>query len=268
MNRKPIAIVLMVLFLSALACSSQSLEKQAKDLIAAGGQTAAAEGGSLVQTQAAELFATAKAEVINEAPHLKETAQAAVLTEAPQWVETARSVAATQGPEFQQTAEALIATEGVNALDSISTAAKGQWIMVRAYDWVEAQVPYDLSGERKGYRTDGAGLVSYAWDLKESGQPVSPDAQALAYLWSADITYDDLAPGDILNNRQPEETGYVVLFLRWLDDEHTRFAAYELSSVTGMAVESALTLDPCPGGFTIREREPFAPGPYLPQRKK
>lgn len=258
----------MVLFLSALACSGQSIEKQAKDLIAAGGQTAAAQGGALVQTQVPELLATVKAEVITEAPALKETAQAAVMTEAPQWVETARAYAATQGPEFQQTAEALIATEGVNALDSISTAAKGQWIMVRAYNWVEAQVPYDPEGEYKGYRTDGAGLVSYAWDLKENKQSVSPDAQALGALWSTDITYDDLAPGDILNNRQPEETGYVVLFLRWLDDEHTRFAAYELSSITGTAIESALTLEPCPGGFTIREREPFYPGPYLPQRKK
>ena len=268
MNRKPIAIVLMVLFLSALACSSQSIEQQAKDLIAAGGQTAAVKGGSLAQTQAAGLFATAKAGVAEEAPHLKETAQAAVLTEAPQWIETAQAYAATQGPEFQQTAEALISTEGVDAFESLSIAAKGQWIMVRAYDWVEAQAPYDPAGARKGYRTDGAGLVSYAWGLKEAGQPVSPDAQALAYLWSIDITYEDLAPGDILNNRLPEETGYVVLFLRWLDDEHTRFAAYELSPVTGTAVESALTLDPCPGGFTIRERESFAPGPYLPQRKK
>ncbi|HZW03124.1 MAG TPA: hypothetical protein VFF68_04310 [Anaerolineaceae bacterium] len=271
MNRKPIAIVLMVLFLSALACSGQTFEslgKQAQTPFAAGGQTVAAKGDTFLQTQAAGLFATAKAEVVESAPQLKQTAQTALLTEAPQWIETAQAYVITQGPEFQQTAEALIATEGPGALESLAAAAQGQWIVARAYDWVEAAAVYDPAGERKGYRTDGAGLVSYAWDLKENGQPVSPDAQALAYLWSTDITYEALVPGDTLNNRQPGEAGLVVLFLRWLDDTHTRFAAYELSASTGAAIEVELTLDPVPGGFTIREREAGAPGPYLPQRKK
>jgi hypothetical protein len=141
-------------------------------------------------------------------------------------------------------------------------------IIGRARLWVDAQVPYNQNGQRDGYRTDCSGFVSYAWQLKNNGQPISPDTVMLGATYSVDTSFSALLPGDIINNKRPGNSGHVVMFISWIDQAHTKFVAYEENGGYGKAVETALTLENVGSGFTIKEYNSAAPGPYFAQTYK
>jgi hypothetical protein len=257
MNRKWIALAGIVLLLSSLACSTEVLRERLEARAQAAGQTVVAKGEAMALTKAAELFLTARAEVAGAAPEVRQTIQARLQTQAPALARTAQAAVLTPGQ----------ATEGANLLETAQVAAEGQLILIRAYDWLDGQIRYDPAANLQGYRCDPAGFAAFAWHLTEGGAERSPDPAALGLLWAQPITYEQLAPGDILNNQRADETGHVVLFERWLNEEHTRFNAYELNRLAGLTVETQLTLVPVAGGYTIQEYESALPGPYYPQRK-
>jgi hypothetical protein len=155
-------------------------------------------------------------------------------------------------------------------LPAISKVIQGyrDAIIGRAKLWVDAQVPYNQNGQRDGYRTDCSGFVSYAWQLKVNGQPVSPDTVTLGTTYTVDTSFSALQPGDIINNERPGNSGHVVMFINWIDQDHTKFVAYEENGGYGKAVQTALTLENIGSGFTIKEYNSTAPGPYFAQTYK
>ena len=141
-------------------------------------------------------------------------------------------------------------------------------IIARALVWVELQVPYDQGVYRDGYRTDCSGFVSYAWELMNSdGEPISPDTVALGNTYGSDISLTDIQPGDIINNKRSGNDGHVVMFVNWIDQEYTKFTAYEENGGYGKAVQTELTIEYLSdGGFTIEEYNSNAPGPFYAQK--
>lgn len=138
-------------------------------------------------------------------------------------------------------------------------------ILVRAWAWVDNQVPYDQNGYRDGYRTDCSGFASYAWGLQKNGNPFSATTVTLS-TYSVEIPFDALQPGDIVNNKRPGNKGHVVIFVRWITQ--TQFVAYEENGAYG-AVQTELSLAGLTGGGrTIAEYQNLAPGPYYAQRYK
>lgn len=152
-------------------------------------------------------------------------------------------------------------------IDTQQAAARAS-ILARAATWVNLKVPYNQGIYLDGYRTDCSGFVSYSWKLKDSNQtPISPDTIALGKVYGVNIYIENIQPGDIINNRRAGNDGHVVLFVRWIDEKHTKFMAYEENGGYGKAVQTELTIiynkDK---SFTIQEYNIRAPGPYYAQR--
>ncbi|MEV7419975.1 hypothetical protein [Streptomyces sp. NPDC089919] len=96
-------------------------------------------------------------------------------------------------------------------------------VIARAQYWVDRKVPYSQSDyyadpQGRNYRQDCSGYVSMVWRLNSSLTTWTlPDvSQKLA-------SYDDLKPGDMLDNID----SHVVLFYRWKDSQHTVAEVYE-----------------------------------------
>lgn len=145
----------------------------------------------------------------------------------------------------------------------------GNQIVARAKTWVDNKVPYNQGAYRDGYRTDCSGFASYAWQVKKSnGQPDNPDGIRLANDYGVNISFSSLQPGDIINNMRQGNSGHVVIFVRWITTG-SKFEAYEENAYYGKAVDTTLTLESLKtGGITIKEYEPYAPGPYYAYRYK
>jgi hypothetical protein len=97
-------------------------------------------------------------------------------------------------------------------------------IIARAKIWVERGVPYSWTTIFQGYRADCSGYVSYAWGLPTPGFTTD----TLRFV-AAEISKDQLRPGDIMNNRGVAEDGHTVIFAGWADASKTRYNAYEQS---------------------------------------
>jgi hypothetical protein len=267
MKLRPLVLFLLLLLLLGLACSqSEAAGQMLSTRAASAGQTAVAKGGEFAATQAAEAFAAAKAKLIEAAPQVKETAQAKLATQMPLWQETLQARVATEGPQVKETAEALIRTQAAGLASDLEKSASQEAILNRARLWIANEVTFDPYALYDGYWQDGAGLVAYAWNLKSDGQPESPTNAGLVDVADV-VSIDELRPGDALTNAREGQAGHSVLFVAWVED-HTRFTAYEESSIPGLAVEAKLTLVPVDGGWTIAEYEEYAPGPYVGLRKR
>ena len=201
-----------------------------------------------IGTQAAEIVGT-------EAAELKETAVPWIATEAAEMLST--QVAAVEGTSLPE-----LATEAAEATATSVADQRQNAFLERAQTWVDGQVPYDPGEKHDGYRTDSAGYVSYAWRLDPPGlEPPSfaGDAYALH------LPIEQLEPGDALNNEREGMAGHIVLFARWLDEEYTRFEAYDLSPGSTASIRE-FTLDLATTGWTIAELDGSAPGPDSAQR--
>jgi len=145
----------------------------------------------------------------------------------------------------------------------------GSQIVARAKIWVDNKVLYNQGAYRDGYRTDCSGFASYAWQVKKSnGQSDNPDGIRLANDYGVNISFSSLQPGDIINNMRQGNSGHVVIFVRWITTG-SKFEAYEENAYYGKAVGTTLTLESLKsGGATIKEYEPYAPGPYYAYRYK
>jgi hypothetical protein len=142
----------------------------------------------------------------------------------------------------------------------------GAQIVARAKEWVDAGVPYDQNALRDGYRTDCSGLASFAWQIRNpNGSPSSPDGVSLATQYGTKIPFDNLSPGDIVDNLRYGDDGHLVIFVRWIEKGLT-FEAYEENGGENYnkAVATVLNLQGLKGGgITISEYEKYAPGPYF-----
>ena len=230
----------------------------------------ATQAAEFVATEAAELKATAAPWIATEAAELKATAAPWIATEAAELKETAAPWVATQAAEMlstqlaemQATSPPQGTAEATGATDTPTPDQPLHVFLERAQTWVDDQVSYGSGETYDGYRTDSAGYVSYAWRLDPPGlDPAgfAGDAYALH------LPIEQLEPGDALNNEREGMGGHIVLFARWLDDEYTRFEAYDLSPNSTASIRE-LTLDLAVTGWTIAELDSSAPGPYYAQR--
>lgn len=185
-------------------------------------------------------------------------------TIAPRIATRAVEIVGTEAAELKETAVPWIATEAAEVMVTWVADQRQNAFLERAQTWVDGQVPYDPGETHDGFRTDGSGYVSYAWWLDPPG--LEPTAFA-GDAYTLHIPIEQLQPGDALNNEREEGAGHVVLFVRWLDEEYTRFEAYDLSPGTRASIRE-LTLDLADTGWTIAELDSFAPGPYYSQRLK
>lgn len=269
MRIRPLVFLFSILAMLSLACSVEALERQVEEGAANLVNTASVRGEEIASTEAAEFMETARARLATGAPELRLTIQAEIQTEAPQFQQTLGAQLSTTGPQAGSTAEAAIATQLAGLASSIDLSPERQDILNRARAWVDAGVPYDSQGSRDGYRSDSAGFIAYAWDLRAAdGAAISPDPQTLAD-YANQKSPADLQPGDALSNLRPAEQGHVVLFVRWLNIDRTRFLAYEQNGGAGKTIEKELTLTKLPSGeYTIQEYDAFTPGPYVALEKR
>ncbi|PZU91049.1 MAG: hypothetical protein DCE90_20000 [Pseudanabaena sp.] len=156
--------------------------------------------------------------------------------------------------------------------DWLNKSANGNSRAVaRAKSWVDRAIRYSQVSWFEGYRQDCSGLVSMAWELKDSlGRPISPATSALPQYATTLSSKSQLQPGDAINNRGIGNAGHVVLFVRWVDQSKGTFVAYEQNGGKGKAVETNLTLvDLTASGFNIREyTSPKIKTPWYLERKK
>jgi hypothetical protein len=133
----------------------------------------------------------------------------------------------------------------------------GDEAVMRAREWVTAQVPY-CGGPNGGhdvicggtctrdgdaanpdwdaYRSDCSGLVSWAWQLPAPGHVTSGFAPYATDV-SDVIAIADLQPGDALNN-----DSHVMLFAAWKDDTKTQAVVVQESDCGKVANESTVEL--------------------------
>jgi hypothetical protein len=121
-------------------------------------------------------------------------------------------------------------------------------VLARGKVWVDRHVPYSqtryakVNGSRVatnaasaaniGYRTDCSGFVSMCLGLTRSGGlPKSLDSSSLRSVL-ATIPKASLQPGDVILRPKGSNVayGHAVIFVRWADDDHTKYWSYEESS--------------------------------------
>lgn len=100
------------------------------------------------------------------------------------------------------------------------TRDKDRWILERALSWVDDRVMYSQVERHQGYRKDCSGLISMAWDLKNTKPGL--------VTWTLDersheIAWQDLRPGDALV--VPHH--HAFLFAGWANEAHTQMCAIE-----------------------------------------
>lgn len=126
-------------------------------------------------------------------------------------------------------------------------------ILQRAQSWVNAGVPYSMSGTwSDGYRRDCSGFVSMAWKLGSNEWTGSLANFAVR------ISKNDLKPGDMLLFHNPSNPGagsHVVIFAGWANSARTQYVAYEQTRPK-----------------TVKRTNPYAyysnSGSYIPYRYK
>ena len=142
-------------------------------------------------------------------------------------------------------------------------------IIARARNWEVLKVPYgsfdedDSNNMYDGYKADCSGFISYTWQLPKPGLGTM---QFVRDNYAYEVTIDELQPGDALNNVREEKKGHMVLFVSWFDINHTKFNAYDLNTYPGYVDKKIFTLVKTNQGWTIKELEEFANGPYYAQR--
>jgi hypothetical protein len=171
-------------------------------------------------------------------------------------------------PEIMERINQWIEEQGLDLEEAKARAG----ILVRAEHWILLRVEYgsyDNNGDNnsfEGYRADCSGFVSMAWQLTTpSGAKTSPTTSQLDS-YAVDIDYDELLPGDILNDKGMGQGGHVVIFVTWLNQEQTRFLAFEENGSADRAVQTVLNLEELDNGlYTIVEYSYPPPRPFYAQ---
>lgn len=120
-------------------------------------------------------------------------------------------------------------TLGVGTASAQSFGIGRQDVLDRARYRVSLHLPYnsDPAGYTDGYRQDCSGFAAYAWAAPKPGYGTSEIESRGAFA----IGWDDLQPGDAVNNPLPGASGHIKIFSRWLNDADRN--AYECMEHTG-----------------------------------
>lgn len=139
---------------------------------------------------------------------------------------TPRATIAMRSVLFLTSLGVAFATAGATSAGAISRDD----VLTRAQKRVDLPVPYSQLKSYAGYRTDCSGYVSMAWKTGGSYSTRS------FHLVTKRIPTSQLQPGDALL-----KAGYHIrLFYRWLDEDRTRYVAYESAygKIAGTRVHS------------------------------
>lgn len=90
-----------------------------------------------------------------------------------------------------------------------------QDVINRAYARIGARPPYNQGSSSNGYRNDCSGFVAYCWASAAPGAATPAIGRSDG---GFRIAWNDLQPGDAVNNPNPGNYGHVILFERWVDD--------------------------------------------------
>ena len=104
-----------------------------------------------------------------------------------------------------------------------------QDVLDRARYRVGQRLPYnsDPPGYTEGYRQDCSGFTAFAWAAPQPGYGTSEIETHGAFR----INWDDLQPGDAVNNSNAGSAGHIKIFSHWLNDADRN--AYEAMEHTG-----------------------------------
>lgn len=91
-----------------------------------------------------------------------------------------------------------------------------QDVLNRARYRISLNLPYNSepAGYTDGYRQDCSGFVAYAWGAPTPGYGTSEMEAHGAFK----IAWNDLQPGDAVNNPNPGAAGHVMIFSHWIND--------------------------------------------------
>lgn len=94
-------------------------------------------------------------------------------------------------------------------------------VLNRARYRISKNLPYnsDPPGYYDGYREDCSGFAAYAWGAPTPGYGTSEMESRGAFK----IAWNDLQPGDAVNNPNPGAAGHVMIFSHWLNDADRNF---------------------------------------------
>ncbi|WP_265444648.1 hypothetical protein [Flexivirga meconopsidis] len=115
---------------------------------------------------------------------------------------------------------ALPVTAAAAAIAAPSASAFGaigrEDVLNRARYRISKNLPYrsEPPGYYDGYREDCSGFVAYAWGAWAPGRGTSEMEQFGAFR----IAWNDLQPGDAVNNPLPGASGHVMIFSHWIND--------------------------------------------------
>ncbi|MFH1523625.1 MAG: hypothetical protein ABIF04_01555 [Chloroflexota bacterium] len=143
---------------------------------------------------------------------------------------------------------------------NVPTPTTRQWMVWRAATWVTDSVPYNNQKYHDGYRQDCSGYVSFAWSLPTSYS--GDNWRSFAY----QINFDNLQPGDVLDNPQKGDLGHMILFVGWVDKSVGSFTGSEENGWYGYTRKSTFTLNKSTG--VVREGSYTYPGNYIAITKK
>jgi len=143
---------------------------------------------------------------------------------------------------------------------NVPTPTARQWMQWRALTWVKDGVPYDNTKIHDGYRQDCSGYVSFAWSLSRSY--TTDNWRSFA----GNIKFDDMQPGDALNNPEKGDLGHVILFMGWVDRKAGTFVGFEENGYYGYTRKSTYTLNTSTG--VIKDGTYTYPGTYIAITRK
>ena len=129
-------------------------------------------------------------------------------------------------------------------LPAVAPAIEREAVLKRAEVWVEKNTPYSQSGyattagdlatrSSKTWRRDCSGFASMCFDIRRAdGSTISLDTASLPYHLKP-IKKGDLRPGDVILrpknlviDGKQVSGGHVVIFVRWVDAQMTRYIGY------------------------------------------
>jgi hypothetical protein len=140
---------------------------------------------------------------------------------------------------------------------TVPTPTARQWIIWRAQTWVNDNVAYNQNSTHDGYREDCTGYVVFAWQLKKPG--TSPSGLSV---YSYQIPFDSLQPGDALNN----PSAHSILFVKWVNQSKGTFIAYQEEFPGKGTRQATLTLNKSTGAIMQGIYYTY-PGYYKAMRK-
>lgn len=106
-----------------------------------------------------------------------------------------------------------------------SVSSERAAVLSRGFEWLDANVPFDMDGRHDAYRTDCSGFVSMCHELGAPGKTTRQFGTPSSHMYKLG-GYNELVPADILVN--PGHHSF--LFLGWNDTSRSGMCVLEMAS--------------------------------------